>query len=83
MPRLIYSLRIRFEHDGPGTREIIAHLTRDGMNRLKSGARPRPPKTRIVDVREGDEVLVEGQWRKVLGINIFPESDEQTSALFE
>lgn len=69
MPRLIYSLRIQYAHDGPGKREIIAHLTKEGMNRLQSGVRPRPPKTRIVDLR--DEMLVEGQWRKVLAISTF------------
>jgi hypothetical protein len=73
--RLIHSLRIEYAHDGPGKREIIVNLRPDGTNRLKSGARPRPPKMRIVDLRIGDEVLVEGQWRNVLGIRTFFERE--------
>jgi hypothetical protein len=82
MPHIIYSLRIQYAHDGPGKREIIAHLTQYGMNRLKSGVRPRPSKTRIVDLRVGDEMLVEGQWRRVLAISTFFErnvSDEEAA----
>lgn len=80
--RLIHSLRIQYQSEGPGKHEIIAKLTKDGMNQLKSGARPRPPKQRIVDLRAGDEVLVEGQWRKVLGLSAFLErevSDEEAA----
>jgi hypothetical protein len=82
MPRIVYSLRIQYAHDGPGKREIIAHLLPDGTNRLKSGVMPRPPKTRIADLRVGDEMLVEGQWRKVLAISTFFErvvSDEEAA----
>ena len=82
MPRIIYSLRIEYAHNGRGKREIIAHLTPDGTNRLKSGVRPRPPKTRIVDLRVGDQMLVEGHWRKVLAISTFFErvvSDEEAA----
>ena len=64
MPRrLIHSLRTHYDNPDSSSWkwEIIVHLLPDGTNRLKSGVRPRPPKSRIVDLCVDDEVLVEGQ----------------------
>ena len=71
--RLIHSLRIHYDNpDSSAWKwEFIVHLLPHGTNRLKSGVRPPPPKTRIVDLRIGGELLVEGAWRKVLGISTF------------
>ena len=75
--RLIHSLRIHYDNPDSSAWqwEIIVHLLPDGTNRLKSGARPRPTESRIVDLRVGDELLVGGRWRKVLGIRTFFERE--------
>jgi len=81
--RLITALRIQLEPPpGVSSQEIIANLDGDGCNLLKSGARPRAPKARIVDLRPGDYVLLQGQWRKVVGIVMHSErmlTDEQAA----
>lgn len=79
--RLISALRLNMGRNRHGAiQEIIVNLNSEGGNRLKSGARPRPPKQRIVDLRPGDEILHEGRWKKVYGLEVFRElvlSDEE------
>ncbi len=81
--RLITALRIELEPPpGVHSQGIIANLDHDGSNLLKSGVQPRLPKTRIVDVRVGDDVLLGGQWRKVVGLVMHSEqmlTDEQAA----
>ncbi len=73
--RIIHSLRLDLGTVpgwGPTSkREIIVNLTREGTCRLKGACRPRPPKTRMVDIRAGDEILRHGQWVKVHGVEVF------------
>ena len=83
MHRLIHSLLIELQPP-PGVhyQAIIARLDRQGCNLLKSGVQPRAPKTRIVDVRVGDDVLLQGQWRRVVGISMHQEwmlTDEEAA----
>ncbi|MBA3482645.1 MAG: hypothetical protein H0T51_12600 [Pirellulales bacterium] len=81
--RLITALRIEIEPPaGVSSQEIIANLDSDGCNLLKSGVRPRAPKARIVDVRPSDYVLLNGMWRKVVGLVMHSErmlTDEQAA----
>ncbi len=81
--RLITALRIELDAPpGVHRQEIIANLDGDGCNLLKSGVRPRAPKARIVDVRPGDYVLLNGMWRKVIRIVMHSEqilTDEQAA----
>lgn len=49
---------------------LVVPLRRDGQSVGRNG-RPRPPKTRTIDLRVGDSVVVEGRWRKVLGIRAY------------
>jgi putative SOS response-associated peptidase YedK len=81
--RLITALRIQLEPPpGVSSQEIIANLDGDGCNLLKSGVRPRAPKARIVDLRPGDYVLLNGMWRKVIGLVMHSEqilTDEQAA----
>jgi hypothetical protein len=53
---------------------IVCHLDSLGCNRLKSGARPRPPKRRIIDLRAGDDVLVNGRWQRIEKIVAFSDT---------
>jgi hypothetical protein len=83
MYRLIYSLRVELEPP-PGTfySAIIVNLDRHGCNMLKGGLRPRKPKVRAVDIRAGDDVLVNGQWRRVVGVSMLSErmlTDEEAA----
>jgi hypothetical protein len=81
--RLITALRIALEPPpGVCSQEIIANLDGDGCNLLKSGVRPRAPKARIVDLRRGDYALLNGMWRKVVGLEMHSEqmlTDEQAA----
>ena len=81
MHRLIYSLCVELQPP-PDTfySAIIVNVDRHGCNLLKSGLRPRRPKFRAVDIRAGDDVLVNGQWRRVVGVSMLSErmlTDEQ------
>jgi hypothetical protein len=81
MYRLIYRLRITFQRT-PAIYEVCVNLDCNGCNLLKSGAQPRPPKTRIVELRVGDEFLFDGQWRRALAIEVDSEymmTDEQAA----
>jgi hypothetical protein len=83
--RLITALRIQLEPPpGVSSQEIIANLDGDGCNLLKSGVRPRAPKARIVDVRPGDYVLLNGMWRNVIGLVMHSEQmlTEEDAAVF-
>ena len=81
--RLITALRIQLEPPpGVSSQEIIANLDGDGCNLLKGGVRPRAPKARIVDLRPGDYALLNGMWRKVIGLVMHSEqvlTDEQAA----
>ena len=83
MYRLIYSLRVELEAP-PDTyyTAIIVNLDRHGCNQLKSRLRPRRPKVRAVDIRAGDDVFVNGQWRRVVGVSMLSErmlTDEEAA----
>ena len=77
--RLIYSLKLDIEPppgSGPtASSQLIVPLNRDGTgHRGEHGTgTPRPPKTRAIDLRVGDHVMVKGQWRKVLAISAYRE----------
>lgn len=74
--RLIYSLKLNIEpppKSGPQVScQLIVPLTRAGMSTGRNG-RQRRPKTRSIDLRIGDDVMVEGIWRKVLSIEAYRE----------
>jgi hypothetical protein len=67
--RLISALRIDLgpiPGDRPSSRrESIVNQARDGRNILKSVARPRPPKVRIIDLRPGDQIMWHKHWRYI------------------
>jgi hypothetical protein len=73
--RLITALRLQVEPPpGVHAQGIIAN--REGCNLFKSGVRRRPSKTRIVDVKVGDEVLVyEAVFRLTEAVPITPAND--------
>jgi len=81
--RLITARRIQLEPPpGVSSQEIIANLDGDGCNLLKRGVRSRAPKARIVDLRPGDYVLLNGMWGKVIGLVMHSEqilTDEQAA----
>ena len=73
--RIIHALRLDLGPIPDGApnsrRELVVNLTREGTNQRKDGCRPRPPKTRIVDLRPGDDILHDGRWCKVYDIRPF------------
>src|SRR5262245_28284846 len=85
--RLIYSLKLNVSPP-PGSRpgvscQLIVPLCRDGNSGNRNG-RPRPPRRRTIDLRVGDDVLVDGIYRKVLGIEAYREhwlTEEQATSL--
>jgi hypothetical protein len=87
MLRVIYSIECELE-PGPGSppgasSALIITLNRDGVATGRNG-RPRPPKTRTIDLRVGDDVMVDGRWRRVLGIKAYRETyatPEQAAAI--
>lgn len=74
--RLIYSLLLDIAPPpGSGSSvncHLIVPLNRAGDSCSRNG-RPRPPKVHSVDLRVGDDVIVEGTWRKVLAIEAYRE----------
>ena len=72
--RIIFSLHVDLDPP-PGSplgasSAIILPLDRDGMAIGRNG-RPRPPKTRTIDLRVGDDVMVSQRWRRVLDIRAY------------
>lgn len=53
--------------------QLVVPLQRDGNSIGRSG-RPRPPKQRTIDLRVGDQVLSDGTWHRVLGIETYREN---------
>jgi len=75
--RIIYSIECELEPlpgSPPGaSAAIVLPLNRDGMAICRNG-RPRPPERRTIDLRVRDFVMVDKQWRKVLGIRAYREN---------
>jgi hypothetical protein len=72
--RIIFSLHLSLE-PRPGSPAgafagLVIPLDRDGMAIGRNG-RPRPPKQRTIDLRIGDDVMVNCRWRRVLGISAY------------
>lgn len=72
MHRIVHALRLDL---GPipggapdSSRELIVNLDRSGKS--TRGSKPRG-KSRMVDVRPGDEVVVNGRWTTVVGVRSF------------
>ena len=72
--RIIYSIECELDPlpgSPPGASSaIILPLNRAGMAKGRNG-RPRPPKSRTIDLRIGDDVMVDRRWRRVLGIKAY------------
>lgn len=70
---IIYSLQFEIEPPpdaGPGVScQLMVPLDRRG-NALNS-SRPRPLKQRMIDVREGDYLMFDKKWRRVLGVTAY------------
>jgi hypothetical protein len=75
--RIIYSLELQLEPtpDSPpeSSAAIVLPLNRAGMSTASNG-KPRPPKTRTIDLRVDDFVMVNKQWRRVLDVRAYRES---------
>lgn len=71
--RIIWSLQFDIEPPAgskPGVScQLIVPLDRQG-NSL-NGGKPRPPKTRMIDVRVGDYLMFAKRWQKVLGVKAY------------
>lgn len=76
--RIIYSLLFDLEplpDAWPGSITcLIIQLDRQGMSQ-KNGRRgnglPRPPKRRTVDLRVGDQIFCDGNWRTILDVKAY------------
>jgi hypothetical protein len=72
--RIIYSIELQLEPEpgsSPGSSAVIVlPLNRAGMSTASNG-KPRPPKQRTIDLRVGDFVMVNKQWRKILGVSAY------------
>jgi hypothetical protein len=85
--RLIFSIELDLSPP-PGSPPsaslgIVIPLGRDGNATGRNG-RPGPPKTRTIDLRPGDEVMIGGRWRRVLGIRAYRQthgSPQQVEAI--
>lgn len=71
--RLILCVYIEFVPEPPDNRHsaLVVWLDRQGNNVRRSGVRPRPPKQRVIDLREGDQLLQDGRWRTVERIQAY------------
>jgi hypothetical protein len=67
--RIIYSIELEPTPDSPpgSTAAIVLPLNRAGMSTAING-KPRPLKTRTIDLRVADFVLVNKKWRWVIDI---------------
>lgn len=81
--RIIFALYLDLAPLTPGTISgLVVPLNRDGQSVGRNG-RARPPK-RTIDLRVGDSVMVEGRWRRILGIRAYREAHataEQAEAI--
>jgi len=69
-PRIIFSLYFQFAN----RTALVVQLDRQGLpegNRGQGNGRPRPPKCRTVDLRPGDDVLCQGQWRRIESVEVY------------
>jgi len=68
--RIIFSLYFTFAN----RTALVVQLNRQGLpegNRGEGNGRPRPPKHRTVDLRPGDDVLCQGQWRRIKSVAVY------------
>lgn len=74
--RLIHALH--FELDPPAgsvSAQVVIWLGRDRMPLSETGnGLPRPPKTRTIDLRPGDQVRVDSLWRQALEVKAYGEA---------
>jgi hypothetical protein len=72
--RIIYSIELQLERtpDSPpgSSAAIVLPLNREGLSTSSNG-KPRPLKQRTMDLRVGDFVMVNNQWRKILGVRAY------------
>src|SRR5262245_28933653 len=72
--RIIFALQLDLEPITPGTIcELVLPLNRAGQAVCRNG-KPRPPKTRTIDLRVGDFVMVDRQWRRILAVKAYRET---------
>lgn len=71
--RLIHCLYIDLEPtpEKPGSSAIVVWLNRRGNSVRRDGARPRPPTQRLIDLRAGDQLLHNSQWRSVKEMHVY------------
>jgi hypothetical protein len=67
--RIIYAINVLFWSN----QSVVLELNRSGNAIVGRGGdpnhgRPSHPKTRTIDLRIGDEVQIDGSWRRIRGI---------------
>lgn len=82
--RVIFSI-IYWVEPPAGVYSTCMHvnLDRRGMTEHPTNGRPRPPITRTIDLRPGDEILFEQQWQKIVGVEVVTDrwfTDEQLAS---
>jgi len=72
--RIILSLHVDLDpaHGSPpgASSVIVLPLNRDG-NSVSRNGKPRPPKQRTIDLRVGDDVMVDQRWRRVVDVQAY------------
>jgi hypothetical protein len=72
--RIIYSIALQREPtpDSPpgSSAAIVLPLKRERISTASNGKR-RPPTARTIDLRVGDFVMINKQWRRILGVSAY------------